>query len=316
MITQEGGNLTAIGTKGNFDDAQNSVKKMFNNSIFTRLINENGYVLSSANSINWGRILPQIAYYFSAYCDLLNSGAISLGDNINIVAPTGNFGNILSAYYANKCGLPVNRLICASNQNNVLTDFINTGIYNKNRRFYNTISPSMDILVSSNLERLLFDIYNYNSDSVKSLMGMLHSEGRYEISPVALDAIQSIFYGGYADNDTTLSTINEAFTKYGYLSDTHTAVGIKVYRDYVEKTGDSTQTIITSTASPFKFAESVLKALGHASGDGFADMNKLSEISGIKIPAPLSALAGKHERHKNVCATDEMEQQLMYWLGI
>ena len=316
MTSKTGENLKVIGITGNFDDAQSGVKAIFGDSAAAALLEESGYILSSANSINWGRIVPQIAYYFSAYASLVSAEKLAPGSPVNIVVPTGNFGNILAAYYAKKCGLPIHKLICASNSNNVLSDFINTGIYDKNRDFHTTVSPSMDILISSNLERFLFDLHDCDGGAVKSLMSSLSKAGRYEISSSIHKKVQEHCYAGYADDMATLSAIKEIWQKHGYLSDTHTAVGIKVHKEYIEKTGDnSTPAIIVSTASPFKFTDSVLKALGvQCTQDDFENLKKLSQISGIEIPKPLAALADNEEHHKIICEPNEMKIQLFDWL--
>jgi len=316
MTSREGKNLKVIGIEGNFDDAQSGVKGIFNNSALVEHLDSMGYILSSANSINWGRIVPQIAYYFSAYATLVSSGAIAAGDSINVSVPTGNFGNILAAYYAKKCGLPVNKLICASNANNVLSDFINTGIYDKNRSFHATNSPSMDILISSNLERFLFDLHYHDDSVINCLMASLSGTGRYEISTSALSKMQSILYAGYSNDESTLSTINEVWSNCNYLCDTHTAVAIKIHKEYMEKTGDCTPTIIASTASPFKFTDSALEALRvPAIGNDFEKLARLSEKCNLQCPDALMSLDQKEELHKTVCHPEEMKEQILGWLG-
>jgi len=330
MTTQSAGNSRVIGLKGNFDDAQSGVKRIFADAKLTAHLNEKGYILSSANSINWGRIVPQIAYYFSAYRNLARSKSLTMGDKVNISVPTGNFGNILAAYYAKKCGLPVHKLICASNSNNVLSDFINSGVYDKNRDFHITLSPSMDILISSNLERFLFDMYKCDDGAVNALMSSLTSTGRYEVSAAVLSDMQNSFYAGYANDSDTLASLYEIWHKYGYLSDPHTAVGIKVHEAYVERTGDNTHTIIASTASPFKFADSALLALGATNTttkagvvstenkkltlNDFEQLMHLSEMSGVSVPSSLMSLSQKQEHHKIVCTPDEMREQILGWL--
>jgi threonine synthase len=244
MITQEGKNVSAIGIKGNFDDAQSGVKSIFADHDMTEKMLSRGYKFSSANSINWGRLVPQIVYYFSAYTDMVNNGEIAVGDKINFVVPTGNFGNILAGYYAMKMGLPVNKLICASNENNVLTEFINTGIYNRNRVFKRTISPSMDILISSNLERLLFEITGHDAEAVSKWMDILKKDGKYTVPSSLKKEISEIFWAGYTNDDETLKTIEFIYREYDYLIDTHTAVAIDVYDKYVISTGDITNTHI------------------------------------------------------------------------
>ncbi|MCL2565463.1 MAG: threonine synthase [Defluviitaleaceae bacterium] len=318
MTSKAETNVKVIGIKGNFDDAQSGVKNIFSDFAVGAKLEEAGYILSSANSINWGRIVPQIAYYFSAYTNLVNTGKLTFGKPMNVVVPTGNFGNILAAYYAKKCGLPIHKLICASNSNNVLTNFISTGVYDRKRTFLATISPSMDILISSNLERFLFELYNHDGEAVKTLITALAEEGRYKITHEAHKVVEELIYAGYADDKATLAIIKETWQKYGYLSDTHTAVGIKVYREYIEKnSNDKTPTIIAATASPFKFADSTLEALGvSALGDDFEKLAKLSEISGIAIPKPLGNLMNKEECHKTLCNLNEMKSQLFDWLKL
>ena len=317
MTTQPGNNLAVIGIEGNFDHAQSGVKGIFADAALSARLADNGYLFSSANSINWGRILPQIVYYFYAYTRLIKSGAIKPGGLINVSVPTGNFGNILAAYYAKKCGLPIHRLICASNRNNVLTDFINTGVYDRNRTFYATTSPSMDIVISSNIERLLFDVYN-DSNQIKELMTELSTNGRYSITLEALKVIQSHFYAGFADDEEVAAIIGDCFANQSYLADPHTAVGIKVLRDYRQKTGDNTPAIVAATASPYKFAHSVLAALGIESSkdDDFGDMEALMKKSGIKIPSALFGLKGKHEIFTDVIKPADMKNSLIEWLKI
>ena len=315
MTSQSSKNAKVIGLKGNFDDAQSGVKQIFADTELVERLNEKGYIFSSANSINWGRIVPQIAYYFWAYASLVRSGKAALGDKVNIAVPTGNFGNILAAYYAKKSGLPVNKLICASNSNNVLSDFMTNGIYDKNRDFHVTVSPSMDILISSNLERFLFELHGHDDEKIRDLMQQLKSSGRYELSTEALAAMQESFYAGYVSDDDTLKGISETWRKYSYLSDTHTAVGIKVYEDYVQKTGDTTPTIIASTASPFKFADSAILALdGSVEGDDFERLERLAQMSKTRVPHVLKDLAQKEERHKTVCSPCDMRGQILDWL--
>ncbi len=308
MVTQDGKNVFVAAVKGNFDDAQNGVKKIFTDQAYAAALAKEGFLLSSANSINWGRLVPQIAYYFSAYCDLINSGAIRLGDSINITVPTGNFGNILAAYYAKHCGLPVKRLICASNRNRVLTDFFTTGTYDRNRPFYLTSSPSMDILISSNLERLLYLLHGCNDEKLRELMQALSAEGKYTVGPDVLARLQEEFSCGSADDVQTAETIRDVFARTGYLCDTHTAVAVKVYRDYAARTGDVTPTVIASTASPFKFCASVLPAIGKAAeGGDFALLDALSADTGLEVPSRLAALKDKQERFTDVIAPENMQ---------
>ena len=293
MVTQEGENVGVSAVKGNFDDAQTGVKQIFGDAAFAEELSKRGWFLSSANSINWGRLLPQIAYYFSAYCDYVNSGKITLGDRINFCVPTGNFGNILAGWFARGMGLPVNRFVCASNANNVLTDFINTGVYDKNRPFHMTISPSMDILVSSNLERLLYMLTG--DKQTGEYMARLNAEGKYVISGAALAEIQNTFYGGFCDDAATKAAIGALFAERGYLMDPHTAVAYRVLCDYRARTGDGTPAVVVSTASPFKFAADVLSALGRE-GDVEDPLAALSDKTGAAIPKPLSGLSERKVR--------------------
>lgn len=307
MCTQSGDNVGVCAINGNFDDAQTGVKSIFTDAEIKEKFEEHNLVFSSANSINWGRLVPQVVYYFSAYCDLIKQGKIKLGDKINVVVPTGNFGNILAAWYAENMGLPIAKLICASNKNNILTDFIKTGTYDKNRDFYTTISPSMDILISSNLERLLFSMYGFDDESVKQLFDSLKKNGSYSVSDEVLAKIKAQFACGCCDDNETEQTIRDTYEKYGYLSDTHTAVAIKVCEDYLNETGDKTPTVIASTASPYKFSHSVLEALkqGDISSDNEFDMvHELEQLTGIKAPAQLAGLKDKAVRFDNVCEKD------------
>ena len=265
MVTQDGENVGVCAVEGNFDDAQAGVKRIFSDGEIRKTLADRGYLLSSANSINWGRILPQVVYYISAYCDLLRDGEINMGDKVNFCVPTGNFGDILAAYYAKRMGLPVGKLICASNKNDVLTDFLRTGVYDKNRPFHTTMSPSMDILVSSNLERLLFDLSGGDDALVRGYMEELGRTGRYEISAEMREKLQKLFYGGFCGEEDTKSTIAAVYAD-GYLIDTHTAVAAKVLEDYRRETGDGRAAVFASTASPYKFCDSVLDAkIGRAS---------------------------------------------------
>lgn len=306
MVTQSGENVGVYAVYGNFDDAQSGVKKIFSDAACREELLKRGYVLSSANSINWGRVLPQIVYYISAYCDLLSRNEIKNGDLVNFCVPTGNFGNILACYYAKKMGLPVGKLICASNANNVLTDFIQTGVYDRNRPFYTTTSPSMDILISSNLERLLYDLTGSDTE-VQGYMSSLNENGKYEVSAEVLAKIKDNFVAGYCDDQRTLQTIKRVYEESGYLMDTHTAVAYTVLRDYSEKTGDNTPSVIVSTASPFKFCDSVLSALGvDEQKAGTEILQQLSERSGKPVPQPLAALAGKQVRFTQVTEKEMM----------
>lgn len=310
MVTQEGNNVNVCAVEGNFDDAQTGVKRIFTDDDYKDQLAKNRFKLSSANSINWGRLVPQIVYYFSAYADMLSAGEIALGEKINVVVPTGNFGNILASYYAYCMGLPVNKFICASNKNNVLTDFIKTGKYNKNRAFHATISPSMDILISSNLERFLYHLSGENDALVAELMTKLNGDGEYQISDELFGKMSAIFTAGCTDDDETLAAIKKCDEEFGYVMDTHTAVAKSVYDAYVAETGDKTKTVIASTASPFKFNQSVLIALGGsgavAGKDEFTLLDELSQRSGMKIPASLASLKTKHRLFDSVCEKGEM----------
>lgn len=309
MNTQEGDNVTVCAIEGNFDDAQTGVKNIFTTTEILEKLRDSNKIFSSANSINWGRLLPQIVYYISGYCDLVNNCKIKFGDKINIVVPTGNFGNILAAYYAFCMGLPVNKFICASNQNNVLTDFLNTGIYNKNRSFYTTTSPSMDILVSSNLERLIYRFSNNDDKYTADVMNKLKTEGKYEITADMKDKFDKLFFGGCCDDEQTKQTINSLYNQSNYLCDTHTAVAVKVYCDYFDRTGDNTPCLIASTASPYKFSKAVLEAIkpnSHLPNDDFAMVDELNSITGVAVPAPLATIKDKQVRFNNVTCVSDM----------
>ena len=315
MITQEGNNVYPIGIYGNFDEAQNGVKNLFSDRELTLAMDKNGYKFSSANSINWGRLVPQIVYYFSAYSNMIKNNQIKFGEKINVVVPTGNFGNILAAFYAAKMGLPVNKLICASNKNNVLAEFINTGIYNAKREFKKTISPSMDILISSNLERLLYEVTGHDSKSVVKWMDDLKTEGIYEIDAWSKREIRNLFWASYCTEDETLDTIKKVYEDYKYLVDTHTAVGINVYWKYTAISGDiNTKTVIASTASPFKFNQSVVKALmGEDRIRGrseFELLKMLSDECKVPIPTGLKDLDKKEIKHFTVCPVSEMKKNV------
>ena len=319
MVTEAGKNTFVAGITGNFDDAQTGVKKIFTTPEIAEKLAENNMLFSSANSINWGRLLPQIVYYISAYCDLVNDGKIAFGDKINVVVPTGNFGNILASYYACLMGLPVNKFICASNSNNVLTDFINTGVYDKNRHFYTTISPSMDILVSSNLERLLYKLSGDSDETTRDWMNALKTEGKYEVSDSVKAVITDKFFGGCCDDKQTQATIKRLFDQEGYLCDTHTAVAVNVYEQYVDKTGDNTPAVIASTASPYKFSKAVLQAVApnaELPETEFDMVDMLNEISKTAVPAPLAGLKNKTARFSDVTEVDKMPQYVLGALGI
>lgn len=319
MTTQEGDNVGVCAIKGNFDDAQTGVKSIFTNKEILDKFEENNLVFSSANSINWGRLAPQIVYYVSAYCDMVNNGSVKFGEKINVVVPTGNFGNILAAYFAKEMGLPLNRLICASNANNVLTDFIESGTYDRNRDFYTTTSPSMDILISSNLERLLYMLCGRNSDTVNAWFTELAEKGKYTVSDDVKAKIQEVFSAGCCDDDATKTVIGETYSEYNYLCDTHTAVAVNVCNAYMEKTGDKTPVIVASTASPFKFSKAVLSAVekdGKDYEDEFSTVAALENISSLKAPEQLSALKGKEVRFTKVADKEDMAKVVFDMLGI
>lgn len=320
MNTQEGENVCVCAIEGNFDDAQTGVKKIFVDQSVTAALGQNGMLFSSANSINWGRLLPQIVYYFSAYCDLMAQGILTQeGQRINVVVPTGNFGNILAAYYAKKMGLPINKLVCASNANNVLTEFLNTGVYDRNREFHATISPSMDILISSNLERLLYDITGQDAAKVAGWMNELGTTGRYQVDADTLAKLQELFCAAYCDDATTKETIRDTFRDAHYLCDTHTAVAVNVYQQYVRKTGDATPTVVVSTASPYKFADSVLSAVSASYDSALSEFEKvqaLARTTNTPIPAPIASLEQKTVRFRNVCEKDAMGDFLLQMLGL
>ena len=320
MVTQRGNNVSVAAVKGNFDDAQNGVKKIFTDAEYKALLDRNGFKLSSANSINWGRLVPQIVYYFSAYADMLASGEISNGEEINVVVPTGNFGNILASYYAKKMGLPIKKFICASNENNVLTDFIKTGVYDKTRRFHTTISPSMDILISSNLERFLYDLSGCDDKLITELMTKLNTEGKYEIPSDIKAKMQELFDADFCDDKETMSAIRKTFENGEYVIDTHTAVAKSVYDKYVSRTGDNTKTVIASTASPFKFNQSVLIALedyNYVMGkDEFELLGLLRDKSGMKIPESLAELKDRTPIFDTVVAKEDMANTVSDFLKV
>ncbi|MBR6243293.1 MAG: threonine synthase, partial [Ruminococcus sp.] len=318
MKTQEGGNVGVCAIKGNFDDCQNGVKAIFTDADVKTALDDKGMMFSSANSINWGRLVPQVVYYISAYAELVKDGEIALGDKINIVVPTGNFGNILAAYYAKHMGIPVNKLICASNINNVLTDFINTGVYDRNRKFFATVSPSMDILISSNLERLLYLLTGRDDAVIRDWFGKLASEGKYEVSADVKAKLQEEFCAGYCDDEQTKEVIHEIYEKYSYTCDTHTAVAVKVYEDYKKATGDTTKTVIASTASPYKFSAAVLEAVqnGKSDLDEYDMIDKLAELSKMPVPSALADLRNKPERFNDVIDKADQKKYVLGTLGI
>lgn len=307
MVTQKGNNVYVCAINGNFDDAQTGVKNIFNTVNAKGLLKGKGVVLSSANSINIGRLAPQVVYYFKSYKDLLESNQISLGDKVNFVVPTGNFGDILAGYFAKLMGLPVAKLICASNKNNVLTDFIKTGTYNKNRVFYKTTSPSMDILVSSNLERLLYLLSDGNDKEIANYMQLLNKDGYYTVSEKIQQKLKDLFFAGCCDDTTTAKTIKFVYENYGYLCDTHTAVGYNVMQQFKNCEDNGCKTVVLSTASPYKFSVSVLSALGYEIPENeFEVMKKLNKITNVPIPKNLASL-----EHEKVLHTDIIEKQDM-----
>ena len=307
MCTQKGANVRVVAVKGNFDDAQNGVKEIFGDKAFGEKLASENVKLSSANSINWGRLVPQIVYYFSAYADLLEKGTIAAGEAVDFCVPTGNFGDILAGYYAKRMGLPVAKLICASNSNNVLTDFLQTGVYDKKRDFYKTISPSMDILISSNLERLL---YHETQDAalVRGWMEELAAKGRYEVGENVLQNLKETFWAGWVDDAATKEMIREVYEKEHYVLDTHSAVAYRVAQAYKKETGSERPLVVVSTASPYKFNESVLDALGEerAGLDEFAQLDKLASLNESPIPQGLASLKTAEILHRAVCEKTEM----------
>lgn len=308
MVTQKGDNTSVVGIIGNFDDAQTGVKNMFNDKELAKVMDENGYQFSSANSINIGRLVPQMVYYVYAYTRLIAKGEIKAGDKINVVVPTGNFGNILAAYYAKEMGLPIAKFICASNENKVLYDFFKTGVYDKNREFILTTSPSMDILVSSNLERLIYRIAGDDSSKNAELMKALVTEGKYQITDEMKKKL-SEFYGNYASEEETAATIKKVYQSDQYILDTHTAVAATVYDKYVTATGDKTPAVIASTASPYKFTRSVMEAIDktNAGHSDFELVDELCRLSGVKVPQAIEDIRSAAVLHDTVCDKSEME---------
>ena len=309
MATQTGNNVNVCAIKGNFDDAQNGVKTIFSDENAKQKLLENGYILSSANSINWGRLAPQIVYYISAYCDMLNSGDIKFGETVNVCVPTGNFGNIFAAYLAKIMGLPIGKLICASNDNNVLTEFLLTGTYDRNRRFHTTISPSMDILISSNLERLLY--FTAGSEKTTDYMEQLKKKGVYTVSDTVKNAINENFAGYFANEDSTRKTLERFYRDYGYLADTHTAVALDCAEQYIKETCDTTKIIVASTASPYKFAADVYNAIAHkeASADTGA-LDDLSNLTATEISYPLKGLSQRKVNFDTVIESSDMLEEV------
>ncbi len=317
MLTQKGDNTFVVGIKGNFDQAQSAVKALFNDKALAAELADKGFQFSSANSINIGRLVPQIVYYVYAYARLLAQGEIAEGEMINVTVPTGNFGNILAAYYAKQMGLPIAKLICASNDNKVLFDFFCTGTYDKNREFILTTSPSMDILISSNLERLIYRIAGADAGKNKALMESLAKEGSYSITPEMKEQL-SDFYGNFADEREVAAIIKKTYKDTGYIMDTHTAVAAKVYSKYVDQTGDRTPTVIASTASPYKFTRSVMNAidLQYNTWSDFELVDELSRISGVRVPNAIEEIRTAPIRHNTVCEVEEMEAVVKQFLGV
>lgn len=317
MLTQKGDNTYVVGIKGNFDDAQNGVKAIFNDKELENNMKEKGYQFSSANSINIGRLVPQIVYYVYSYAKLLASNEINNGEKINVVVPTGNFGNILAAYYAKQLGLPINKLICASNENKVLYDFFTTGTYDKNREFILTSSPSMDILISSNLERLIFKIAGDDAEKNAELMKSLVSTGKYDITPKMQKELND-FVGGYASEADTAKTIKALYQSDDYVIDTHTAVAVSVYNEYKKETNDTTKTLIVSTASPYKFTRSVMDAIDESYNtmSDFELVDELSKISKINVPQAIEDIRTAPILHSRICDADQMKNTVEKILGI
>mgnify|MGYP001033514811 CR=1 FL=1 len=314
MATQTGSNVNVCAIRGNFDDAQSGVKEIFGDAAMAEALNEKGYFFSSANSINWGRLAPQIVYYVSAYCDLINAGKCKLGESFNISVPTGNFGNIFAAYLAKLMGLPIGHMVCASNTNNILTDFLRTGTYDRNREFYLTMSPSMDILISSNLERLLY--FTAGSEKTAAYMNALKKDGAYTVDAEILAEIRKNFSGYFTTEEETAQTIRETFDRYGYLADTHTAVAIHAAEEYVRESGDLRPMVIDSTASPYKFANDVYRAVsGTEAENELAALEQLSEKTGTAIPYPLAGLASRRVNFEGVIDRTEMAKAVLDYIG-
>lgn len=317
MVTQKGDNTFVVGINGNFDQAQTGVKQMFSDAALAKELDGAGYQFSSANSINIGRLVPQIVYYIYAYGKMVKSGEIENGEKMNVVVPTGNFGNILAAFYAKNMGLPIGKLICASNENKVLYDFFATGTYDKNREFILTSSPSMDILISSNLERLIYRIAGDDARKNLELMTSLQENGTYTITPEMRGQLAS-FYGNYASEAETSAVIREIYGETGYIIDTHTAVAAAVYKKYQQETGDKTKTVIASTASPYKFTRSVMTAIDekyHSKPD-FELVDELESLSKVRVPKAIEDIRTALVLHNTICEVEEMEQVVKKFLGV
>lgn len=317
MITHKGDNTFVVGIEGNFDDAQSGVKRIFRDESFIKLLEDNNYIFSSANSINIGRLVPQVVYYFYAYLSLYKNAAIKQGEKINVVVPTGNFGNILAGYYAKEMGLPINKFICASNDNKVLYDFMNTGVYDKVREFVITNSPSMDILISSNLERLLYIISNEDSSKVKELMNSLDEAGNYQITDEMKKNLKD-FYGNFATQEETKEAIKSVYDKYGYLMDTHTAVAFDVNQKYIHQSNDTTKAVIVSTASPYKFTYAVMNSIDEKYKE-YNDFQLVKEMSALldkEEPSAIKEIESREVMHKNVCKKEEMGSKIREFLKV
>lgn len=317
MVTQKGDNTFVVGITGNFDDAQTGVKQIFSDKELAKVLDAAGFQFSSANSINIGRLVPQVVYYIYAYAQLLKEGTIENGEKINVVVPTGNFGNILAAYFAKNMGIPIAKLICASNENKVLYDFFRTGIYDKNREFVLTSSPSMDILISSNLERLIYMMAGADADKNAALMKLLSTEGKYEIDSDMKSGMTD-FYGNYASEQETADTIKALYEKTGYVIDTHTAVAAAVLDKYKKETGDNTKTVVASTASPFKFTRSVMNAIDnkYEAMEDFALVDELSKIAKVAVPNAIEEIRTAPVLHDTVCDKEDMKAVVMKILGV
>ena len=317
MVTQKGDNTLVVGIHGNFDDAQTGVKKIFSDQELAERMGKKGYQFSSANSINIGRLVPQIVYYVYAYARLFKEGRIAQGEEINVVVPTANFGNILAAFYAKNMGLPIAKLICASNDNKVLYDFLSTGVYDRNRPFVLTMSPSMDILISSNLERLIYWIAGGDPDKCRALMAQLTKEGRYQVTDDMKEKLTD-FYGNFASQEETADAIRRLYEDCGYVTDTHTAVASAVYRKYVQETGDRRKTVIASTASPFKFTRSVMEAIDgkYASLGDFELADELSKLANVPVPKAIEEIRNARILHDHECDVDQMKQVVEDFLGV
>lgn len=315
MQTQLGENVGVCGVMGNFDDAQNGVKAIFSDAALRGRLEETGWFFSSANSINWGRLLPQVVYYFSAYCDAVKAGLCAWGEELNFCVPTGNFGNILAGWFAKHMGLPVGKLICASNTNHILTDFLSTGVYDRNRPFHCTISPSMDILISSNLERLLYAMTG-SDETVREYMDRLSGEGKYSVSGALLERLQADFACGWSSEEETEAAIGRLYAR-GYLMDPHTAVAWEVLEQYRRTSGDKRPGVVVSTASPYKFCDSVLRSIGcRESGGGTELIRTLSRVTGTPVPAPLEGLERRERRFTGSVEKTEMTTAVLRMLGL